>query len=120
MNVPIACVVLVRCANYIVGVADSKGRGVILPGGKMDPGETFKDCAARELAEETGIIKKPEDLDYLWSGLNTDGWFVYVFETTVPHIDPDYRSKEGRVVLTTWQELFLSRYQAFYQILCRM
>ena len=32
------------------------GRPLAVPGGKLDPGESVEECAARELAEETGLI----------------------------------------------------------------
>ena len=32
-------------------------------GGKIEPGETMRQCAARELREESGITVRPEDLD---------------------------------------------------------
>ena len=31
-------------------------RPLAVPGGKLDPGESVEECAARELAEETGLI----------------------------------------------------------------
>jgi len=33
-----------------------------LPGGAMEPGETARDCAARELAEESGMVVAAEAL----------------------------------------------------------
>ncbi|MFC9746366.1 NUDIX domain-containing protein [Streptomyces niveus] len=36
-----------------------------LPGGHLDPGEESREAAARELAEETGVLVDPEQLRYV-------------------------------------------------------
>lgn len=43
-----------------------RGTGMFMhPGGKPEPGETAVQAAARELAEEVGIILAPEDLELM-------------------------------------------------------
>lgn len=50
-----ASLVVVECAGEVLMVFDRWRAQWELPGGMLDPGETAREAAVRELAEETGI-----------------------------------------------------------------
>ncbi|MFF6833293.1 NUDIX domain-containing protein [Streptomyces sp. NPDC012438] len=52
-----------------------------VPGGSLEPGETFVEAVIRELAEETGLIAKPADVQLLGTLLDHVGG---VLRLTVP------------------------------------
>jgi 8-oxo-dGTP diphosphatase len=58
-----ASLVVVRFEDSVLMIFDSWRRQWELPGGKRDPGETARQAAVRELAEETGI--ETVDLDFV-------------------------------------------------------
>ena len=64
-----ACVVVCDVNNKILAVTRPDGKGYGLPGGKVDPGESFSQAASRELWEETGLRVKEADLLPLYQGM---------------------------------------------------
>ena len=102
----------------VLGIDCAKGRGVILPGGNMEQGETFHECASRELSEETGLAIGPADLSFLYSGPSGDGYICHCFVAKRPGLDLNVLpgSVEGPVVAATWEQLFASKYQGYYRI----
>lgn len=51
------------------------GQPLAIPGGKLEGEETIEACAARELAEETGIELDPQALR-TFAAILVDGWLV--------------------------------------------
>lgn len=112
----IGCVSIVYTVyGKIVAIKCSKGRGYILPGGKREGDETFKECAKRELFEETGLVAKTQKLIFQ-APSGSDEFYVMAFLTTVEKFEPK-DSTEGAVAYVSWDELMQSSFKAYYELL---
>lgn len=111
----IGCVALAYWKGQIIGIRCKKGRGIILPGGKWEPGEKFSDCAKREFKEETGL--ELHNAQYIFGGVAGDlSLYSYTFIGSVDTLEGRDQSDE-EIVLTDWASLKASAFGAYYEIL---
>jgi 8-oxo-dGTP pyrophosphatase MutT (NUDIX family) len=110
----IGCISLIHMNEGIVGIQCKKGRGIILPGGRAEAGEDFKQAAARELMEEVGLTAMYQEL--IFHGPPDEVSYTYCFLTEVKSYTPT-GNPEHEIVSASWADLFKSRYHAFYKLL---
>lgn len=74
-------VLVVRGDGRILATTNRRYGGFCLPGGKVDPGETPRIAAVRELREETSLIVTEKDLVWLCAGPSAteSGRMVHMF-----------------------------------------
>ncbi len=106
----LACIAMVKRNGKIIGV--DQGRGITMPGGKMEEGETFVECARRELREETGL----EGTNFKLIFQAPDGFGFYVLAFSAEATDFNV-SGENVMVETDWEELKQSRFKAYYELM---
>lgn len=99
-----------------LGMQCAKGRGLILPGGKFEweKDKTYKDTAKRECREEVGV--QPLDLKYVWHGPDGKDFITFAFYAET-FLGTPKRSDEGVPQRVEWEDLLVSHFAAYYEIL---
>lgn len=114
----IGCISLVRFQdNKLLAINCRKGRGIILPGGLHEEGETYKEAALRELQEETGAIGYDPKFVF---GAPDGTSFCMAFE--IGRVLPSsirfgIDLGSGVVVAATIEELLQSHFRSYYECL---
>ena len=80
----------------------------MLPGGKLEPGESFVDCAVREAAEEVGLVLTAADLveigDWTVAAANEPGALVRSAVFVAPPDQPEPEAR-GEIDELRWVRL---------------
>lgn len=119
----IGCITLVPVSpqwkgdfRQVAAINCTKGRGLILPGGKWEDGELFEQTASREFTEETG-----QNLNGLpklfFQAMNIDGYYVYTFLGDCPGYSPFVQTNEGESRYALWVDLLKSYHAPYYSLL---
>jgi len=70
-----------------------------LPGGKVDPDETYEEAAVREMMEETGVqININDSCKVIEDGIDDHGYHVKTFLVTDFDYDQELKSEEEAVI----------------------
>lgn len=106
---------LIRVDGQLVGLNCAKG--ITLPGGKVEEGETYREAAIRECLEETGIMIGKAKL--VFQGFSNNKCYCYTYEALAyviyNQIGMDHGS--GVVGLYSPTDFLKSRYAAYYDAL---
>lgn len=117
----IGCIaVIVAGADKLVGLECSKGRGLILPGGRweVEKDRTYHHAASREAKEEVGLDCPAANLKYLWHGPDGFGYDTFSFLAYQPRpIELPASTPSGRPCFVTVNDLMQSKFAAYYAVL---
>jgi len=111
MNVELTTMVMIQnptTGEVLVQNRTGKWPGLSFPGGKVDPGESFTNCAIREIKEETGLAVS--DLQSCgvvhWYNKDThDRYIVFLYKTQTYSGELIPKFAKGEHFWQNWDEL---------------
>jgi ADP-ribose pyrophosphatase YjhB (NUDIX family) len=100
----------------LAAIQCSKGRGIILPGGKWEEGELFEQTAFREFREETGqeLCGLPK---LFYQGYCEKENYCYTFLGSISQYNYFNITDEGETRWASWSDLLQSHFKAYYSLL---
>jgi 8-oxo-dGTP pyrophosphatase MutT (NUDIX family) len=115
----IGTAMLVRVkGRRILGLKCSKKRGIILPGGKVEKGETYRAAAIRECMEEAEVEVSHAKL--VFQGISAKDNYCFTYEATKLIMDESVIGRDfgsGVVGLYAPEDFTDSKYAAYYDAL---
>mgnify|MGYP003423951895 CR=1 FL=1 len=113
----LGCIAVVPAiGGGFVGIECAKGRGLILPGGKVETTDpSWNHTASRELVEETGLKIPHWDFKYLWQGPDGQNHIVMAYLASGRYKCPTKATAEGKPQVVWPCDLYKSTFAAYYR-----
>jgi len=111
MNVELTTMVMIQnpaTGEVLVQNRTGKWPGYSFPGGKVDPGESFSDCAIREIKEETGLIVSDlvsRGVVHWYNKDTSDRYVVFLYKTSTYRGELIAEFDKGQHFWQSWDEL---------------
>lgn len=112
-NVYAALVLATRGDLVLAAPRRGYPRAFGLPGGKVEPGETPAEAAARELFEETGYLVAPGELQEVFRRPFPQGDVVTLRALDLPEPPEPVDPREGVPAWVTWSTLLSGPFEAY-------